>query len=101
MHIDRPAGRERELRDGVRSVLHDPVRLARDAARGGNCVCFASSQPHDTTRGFASECSPTIGASSGMSGNVKPFVIAFAQHSRDEVRVVRGGYAEPSPRNRG
>ena len=38
-------------------------------------ICYSSPQDHCVTRGFMTECSPTINAAAGMSGNNKPFVV--------------------------
>ena len=38
-------------------------------------ICYSSPQDHCVTRGFMTECSPTINAAAGMSGNNRPFIV--------------------------
>ncbi len=38
-------------------------------------TCFSGPQDHSVSRGFMRECSPTLNAAMGMSGNNKPFII--------------------------
>ena len=39
-------------------------------------LCFGLTQDHCISRGYMAECSPTINAAAGMSGNNKPFVLS-------------------------
>lgn len=39
-------------------------------------TCYSSPQDHCITRGFMKECSPTINAAAGISGNNRPFIVA-------------------------
>ena len=38
-------------------------------------TCVSGPQDHSVSRGFMRECSPTLNAAMGMSGNNKPFII--------------------------
>ena len=38
-------------------------------------TCFSSPQDHCVTRGYMENCSPTINAAAGNSGNNRPFVM--------------------------
>lgn len=38
-------------------------------------ICFSSPQDHCISRGYMDECSPTLNAAAGMSGNNRPFFV--------------------------
>lgn len=39
-------------------------------------TCYSNPQDHSVTRGFMTECAPTLNAAAGMSGNNRPFIVA-------------------------
>lgn len=39
-------------------------------------TCYSNPQDHSVTRWFMTECSPTLNAAAGMSGNNRPFIVA-------------------------
>ena len=38
-------------------------------------TCYSNPQDHSVTRGFMTECAPTLNAAAGMSGNNRPFIV--------------------------
>ena len=38
-------------------------------------ICYSGPQEHCVTRGYMEECSPTLNAAAGMSGNNRPFIV--------------------------
>lgn len=47
----------------------------RSISRAKSCICFSSPQDHCVTRGYMEECTPTLNAAAGMSGNNRPFIV--------------------------
>ena len=44
-------------------------------------TCFSNPQDPSVTRGYMKECSPTLNAAAGNSGNNRPFIVGFKKKS--------------------
>lgn len=64
----------------MRAVVIMPLRKNCKVKPLQTVTCFSSPQDHCVTRGYMEECSPTLNAAAGMSGNNRPFIV-YSQRS--------------------
>lgn len=75
-----------------RSSREKRKELAAGAGRGASCAGCLNPEDPQSKRVFATDsCGPTLSSGTSQGMDIQPSVLAFAQNSRDEVRVQGDG----------